>query len=169
MRQAYIAQSQFSGLVKIGRSNDPAFRVRNLSGSFSEPVAMLAFFSETPELCERILHRQFRRCRMNGEWFWPSPDLIRWISNRFPTCGVFSPWPMRDAPTYLLRKWGSLKKLQATADELRARAAAKSKTANYMREWRLKNRDHHRQWRAARAARLRVADQMYAANATGTA
>lgn len=62
----YIVRNPKSGLIKIGRSINPAARIKSLecgSGASLETIAIL------PGNRERELHKKFSELRVFGEWF----------------------------------------------------------------------------------------------------
>ena len=74
----YFVQQGSTGPIKIGRSKNPRYRVRELSCGSCEPLNLLA---TTPgwEAEERALHMRFAQHRIRGEWFAPAPELVSLI------------------------------------------------------------------------------------------
>lgn len=64
------------GLVKIGHTTNASKRLRVLETQNAAPVDVVAFgVGATPR--EQSLHARFEGLRHHGEWFTPSPDLLR--------------------------------------------------------------------------------------------
>lgn len=74
-QHVYFIQCQTTGLVKIGRSQDPIKRLRNLSTSSPTPLKMISYGKALPNH-ERELHDQFAEHRSHGEWFHPAIELV---------------------------------------------------------------------------------------------
>jgi len=64
--------------VKIGVSDDPVKRLRQLERGSPYPLRILATV-EGDEDAERIYHAQFARLRQRGEWFKISKAILREI------------------------------------------------------------------------------------------
>jgi len=72
----YFARGRNTGLIKIGRSKQPAFRVGQLKHD--------RFFGDDADLLvtrrghdwERAYHMAFEPWRFCGEWFAPHPDIL---------------------------------------------------------------------------------------------
>lgn len=73
----YFAQAEVSGLVKIGRSNDPWRRADELRLVAGEPVAVLATMRGD---FERRYHAHFEQHRHHREWFSPAPEILAEIA-----------------------------------------------------------------------------------------
>lgn len=68
------------GPVKIGYSRTPDIRIQDLRVASSYPLQLAAVWrSKDARALESKLHRKFRAHKMNGEWFKPSPDLIKLV------------------------------------------------------------------------------------------
>lgn len=61
-----------SGFIKIGVSNDPQRRAKQLR-------LRLLYVRPGNVSDERALHRRFRAARIDREWFMPSDDLLAFI------------------------------------------------------------------------------------------
>ncbi len=72
----YFAQRD--DLVKIGISNRPEHRIRNLQVGAGGAVKLLGTILAMPNL-EKELHRQFRALRVHGEWFKAAPALLEYV------------------------------------------------------------------------------------------
>lgn len=72
----YFARGKLSGLIKIGKSKQPRYRVSTLQNDYrhGEPADMLVYrgLSEW----ERMYHDAFHPWRVKGEWFAPHPDIL---------------------------------------------------------------------------------------------
>lgn len=83
----YFARGQQSGLIKIGMSKDPEFRVRNLRWDKTHPerADMLVYRKWN---LERAYHNAFDTWRFEGEWFAPHPDILAEIARLQPLQSV---------------------------------------------------------------------------------
>lgn len=73
------------GPIKIGFSNKPTTRIEALEpGALGERLQMV-FQVEAGETSgealqlERLYHKHFAVCRMNGEWFRFTPEMLTWL------------------------------------------------------------------------------------------
>lgn len=64
----YAIGDNWNGAVKIGISNNPFYRARQLSTGSASALHVLGF-QYGDERVERILHTSLRWFRLNGEWF----------------------------------------------------------------------------------------------------
>lgn len=76
----YFAQQGEDGPIKIGKSKDPHARLAALQVGAPYPLRVLLIVEEP----EHKLHRRFKADRLQGEWFRPSSDLLRYIQERSP-------------------------------------------------------------------------------------
>jgi len=76
-RFVYFIQSS-GGPIKIGSASDVAARLKSLQTGSADELTLLAM-TEGGEFRERELHARFAADRLRGEWFAPSPELIRVI------------------------------------------------------------------------------------------
>lgn len=71
----YLIRDRYTGLYKIGRSNDPERRLADLRKEYTKlPIEFdfyLAGVWETnyPVKMEKFAHESFEECRVRGEWF----------------------------------------------------------------------------------------------------
>src|SRR5262245_47298256 len=70
----YFIRSGTAGPIKIGVADDPRERVVKLQIGNPEELTLLAYMPGGTAL-EARLHRRFRRSRIRGEWFHPTPAL----------------------------------------------------------------------------------------------
>lgn len=63
----YLMLNDDTGLIKIGRSNNPKHREKTLQ--FQEPMVHMIACWETPKSLETDLHKLFKDKRVRGEWF----------------------------------------------------------------------------------------------------
>jgi hypothetical protein len=71
-----------NGLIKIGMSDNPKKRFRSLrtmSPIKIELVKWIKLDRTKSFILEQRLHKIFKSYRVHGEWFLPSPDLIKYI------------------------------------------------------------------------------------------
>ncbi len=74
----YFIQGQTTRAIKIGKANDPAARLKGLQTGMPETLALLGTVPGHYEE-ERLLHGQFERFHLRGEWFHGEPELFRMI------------------------------------------------------------------------------------------
>jgi hypothetical protein len=74
----YFAQSVNGGPIKIGISVDPLKRVRSIP--YHDELILLATLPGGRKL-EKKLHNRFSACRLQGEWFEPSHDILDFIKD----------------------------------------------------------------------------------------
>lgn len=75
-----------SGFVKIGFASDPFARLRDFQTACWDRLALLGIAKAGPgSLVERRLHMEFAACRIRGEWFILTPQLVDRIRE---VCGV---------------------------------------------------------------------------------
>lgn len=72
----YFIQRGEHGPIKIGVSTDVTGRLRSLQVGFLDPLVLLGTLPGGADL-EQALHDRFRDQRVEGEWFRPSPELLR--------------------------------------------------------------------------------------------
>lgn len=79
----YLIRSETTGLIKVGTAVDLARRLTVLQIGSSEPLTLLGSVPDTSGgLLERAIHRDFAADRVRGEWFKPSPELLRAVMNQ---------------------------------------------------------------------------------------
>lgn len=75
----YFIACQATNRVKIGfTKGDPDVRLRALQTGAPGQLVLMAVISGSMER-ERELHEQFADCRLHGEWFDPSDELIEFM------------------------------------------------------------------------------------------
>ena len=74
----YIIWAIGSGTVKIGKSNNPHSRVRQIQTGCPHKVIMLAAFPEITDLSERRMHQTLKHLRTESktEWFYMDDAII---------------------------------------------------------------------------------------------
>jgi hypothetical protein len=80
MNHLYIIQTKQNGSFKIGRSNDPFFRLKQLQTG--NPYALrLLLILENKGYIEKDLHNRLSKYKQKGEWFSEEglPSLPDWI------------------------------------------------------------------------------------------
>lgn len=80
----YFIQAESGGYIKIGRAIDPEMRLREIQAYCPAKLRILAYSRDYKEW---ELHARFRKTRVHGEWFLPSPELFALIDliNNPPT------------------------------------------------------------------------------------
>jgi hypothetical protein len=84
----YAIQVGDDGPVKIGRSDNPAQRLRTLQTASAEPLRGLAAWPEC-FASEDLMHEEFAHVRIRGEWFRPVPELLEMVLD---LGGYFCDW-----------------------------------------------------------------------------
>jgi uncharacterized membrane protein YccC len=77
-KRIYAIRRGQCGPIKIGMSNEPQTRLRNLQTAVAEQLHLLAVI-DGDEQVERDLHRRFEKYRLHGEWFSPNPEVLSWV------------------------------------------------------------------------------------------
>lgn len=75
----YFIQGVDGGPIKIGKANDPLRRLACIQAYSPVPLRILAVEPGGMRR-EYTLHRQFKAARLHGEWFEPTPTLLRIIA-----------------------------------------------------------------------------------------
>ena len=74
----YILRGTVTGLIKIGKANDPVRRLKSeIQQMCAEPLQLIATSDEP----ERTLHSRFSRFKNHHEWFDPDNELMAFIRN----------------------------------------------------------------------------------------
>lgn len=77
----YFIQGRETFNIKIGYTRrDADRRLRELQTGSHEVLFLLAVIEDGDEEHERLLHQRFADNRLEGEWFKPSLDLLRYIA-----------------------------------------------------------------------------------------
>lgn len=74
----YFVQCQSTRAIKIGKSNDPAGRIRNLQTASHETLCLLGTM-KGDEYEEHLLHALFDTYLIRGEWFRGEPALVEQV------------------------------------------------------------------------------------------
>lgn len=89
-RYRYAIRDSHSGLIKLGYSRDPLYRLRQLQTGSSAPLHLVHYTSvegADQRLLETCLHRDINHLRVRGEWFRLSESdarsLIQWAVIRY--------------------------------------------------------------------------------------
>jgi len=72
----YFIQAKSGGPIKIGKAANVRRRLKALQSASPEKLKILG---ATRVLSEPEVHRMFWKERIRGEWFEPSPALLRFI------------------------------------------------------------------------------------------
>ena len=76
----YFIQDLKTGLIKIGKSNNPKLRLKTLQTGSSSELKLLKTISGGIYL-EQIIHKYFNHLRKKGEWFMLDAELRAFINN----------------------------------------------------------------------------------------
>ena len=77
----YFIQAE-NGPIKIGMSDCPIIRLKALKTGSPVPLKLIKQISCTTKkskLLEKALHVKFKNCRLHGEWFHPTDELLKYI------------------------------------------------------------------------------------------
>ncbi len=66
--------------IKLGVAKNPFKRIKQLSTGSSEKLILLGYFNGGFTK-EKELHKQYKKVRENGEWFYPTEDLISFLND----------------------------------------------------------------------------------------
>lgn len=80
VKRIYFGRRGSDGAVKIGVSQQITVRRTNVSRAIGEDVELITWHVGDHAL-EKELHERFAHCRIKGEWFRPSPDLLDYIAS----------------------------------------------------------------------------------------
>lgn len=71
-----------AGLVKIGRSFVPEFRLKLMQSGSPVPLRLIGYI-DGDHVAERQIHDRFKPYRAHGEWFRCDGEVKEWISKTF--------------------------------------------------------------------------------------
>lgn len=74
----YFLQGGTQKLIKIGTSNNLAYRLDTIASCSPDPIEVLVTVPGDTGL-ERALHKKFAKYRCHHEWFYPEPELVELI------------------------------------------------------------------------------------------
>jgi hypothetical protein len=75
----YFIRNETNKAIKIGFSTkDPIVRLAQLQTGSPDRLTLLGVIPGRLE-DEKFLHARFGTCRLGGEWFYPTVDLVAWI------------------------------------------------------------------------------------------
>lgn len=74
----YIIKAIGTNRIKIGFSDDPEKRIKQLATGSPYPLQLLKVFEGTQQQ-ERRIHARFTEYRVTGEWFELDGDLAQWL------------------------------------------------------------------------------------------
>ena len=83
MMPVYFIQAGDGGPIKIGFAKDVKRRLTKMQADNHERLRLRVVLEGDREE-ETRLHRQFYRCRLFGEWFHPSTNLLQYIKGKMP-------------------------------------------------------------------------------------
>ena len=67
--------------IKIGVSKHPEKRIKQLNTGNAESLYLLGYFEGDRKL-EKYIHDNFRKVRFNGEWMYPTEELLDYLNNK---------------------------------------------------------------------------------------
>ncbi|WP_163836928.1 GIY-YIG nuclease family protein [Spartinivicinus ruber] len=74
----YFVQAGEDGLIKIGRTKDVQARMCSLNSASPVELKLLGVF-KAKDYMEKILHEEFAKYRVKGEWFKPVEEIKNFI------------------------------------------------------------------------------------------
>ena len=75
LKKIYLIRSQEESYYKIGISNNPIKRLKELqTGNPTQLKIISAYPSEYANLIEKTLHRRYSHLKKEGEWFYMSNE-----------------------------------------------------------------------------------------------
>ena len=93
----YFIQADKNGPIKIGVSNNPSARLRQLQTGSHASLNLLAVIDGDMKK-EHEIHKMFEKFRTDGEWFQPDYEILAYIANvtsdnrldivECPACGM---------------------------------------------------------------------------------
>jgi hypothetical protein len=83
----YFIRATHTGLIKIGLSDEPWRRIRQLQAVNADDLVMLGFRIGSLEL-EHAYHIRFKAHRQQGEWFMSTPELMEEVAAARATRGM---------------------------------------------------------------------------------
>ena len=75
----YFIQAGPAAPVKIGYSTQVLKRLYSLYKFYRDHNVSLTLLGTLGENCEKELHAQFKPLSLIGEWFYPAPDLVKFL------------------------------------------------------------------------------------------
>lgn len=78
-KQIYIWVGQLSGLVKIGHSKNTEKRLIQAQSASGETIFELAIL-DGDRVIERLIHGELAYFRHHGEWYYPAPQVLAWVT-----------------------------------------------------------------------------------------
>lgn len=117
----YFIQIGLLGPIKIGRSRNPGRRLVALSAQMPFDMRIVGVIANVKPNTETRLHHRFASEHIRGEWFQPSPRLLRFIDSHAepPEAEEFASVPqgLEDFDVPLLQKPGRDYRIPARQEE----------------------------------------------------
>lgn len=76
----YFIQAIDSGIIKIGQTTDIGKRLAALQTGCPEQLTVLKTMPGDKSI-ERLLHKKFSAANKQGEWFYPTDELLKYIGS----------------------------------------------------------------------------------------
>jgi len=80
-KEQYVYAISDGKYIKVGISNNPKRRLKQLSTGHPKKLYLFGYFAGGRTL-EQQLHIKFQKIRSNGEWMYPSDELIEYLNNK---------------------------------------------------------------------------------------
>lgn len=71
--------------VKVGYSKSPEKRIKALQTGNSRKLELMGWIASSDKSIEKKIHRQFHRCRVQGEWFLIEPGDVLEVLKAYPS------------------------------------------------------------------------------------
>jgi hypothetical protein len=71
----YFIKAKRSGLIKIGKANNPISRLKTMQTGSADRLTLLGYIPGS-HAEESALHKRFASLRQSGEWFKPGDELL---------------------------------------------------------------------------------------------
>jgi hypothetical protein len=75
----YFIQGKDTQKIKIGFSDNINNRIITLQSSSPDKLSLIGFIPGGGRIMEKELHKRFKAHCSHGEWFFPSPILLKYI------------------------------------------------------------------------------------------
>ena len=73
----YFIQGKSGGPIKIGYSQDPTTRLKELQSGHPDTLTILHLVPVSTKIYEAKFHKKYESYRLNGEWFKPDERLLK--------------------------------------------------------------------------------------------
>lgn len=85
----YFIQAEMGGPIKIGYAADEFKRFATIQTGYPDKLVLCHAIVGDIET-ERAIHNRFRKCRLRGEWFYPTPELVKFARAKADLTGFWA-------------------------------------------------------------------------------